>query len=37
VLDVDVLTAPAEAALRALAAAHVLLALALVALRLNWV
>jgi hypothetical protein len=37
VLDVDVLTAPAEAALRALAAAHVLLALALVALRLHWV
>ncbi len=37
VLDVDALTAPAEAALRSLAAAHVLLALALVALRLNWV
>ena len=36
-LDVDALTAPAEAALRALAAAHILLALAIVALRLNWV
>jgi hypothetical protein len=33
-LDVAVLTAPAEAALRALACAHVLLAVALVALRL---
>lgn len=33
-LDVAVLTTPAEAALRALAAAHVLLAAALVALRL---
>jgi hypothetical protein len=36
-LTVDTLTAPAEASLRALAAAHVLLALALLALRLNWV
>jgi hypothetical protein len=35
VLDVAVLTTPAEAALRALAAAHVLLAAALVALRLT--
>jgi hypothetical protein len=35
VLDVAVLTTPAEAALRALAAAHVLLAAALVALRLS--
>jgi uncharacterized membrane protein len=35
-LAVDALTAPAESALRALAAAHVLLAVALVALRLNW-
>jgi hypothetical protein len=34
-LDVAVLTTPAEAALRALAAAHVLLAVALVALRLS--
>jgi hypothetical protein len=34
-LDIAVLTTPAEAALRALAAAHVLLAVALVALRLN--
>ena len=35
VLDVATLTTPAEAALRALAAAHVLLAVALVALRLT--
>jgi hypothetical protein len=35
VLDVAVLTTPAEAALRVLAAAHVLLAAALVALRLT--
>ena len=35
VLDVASLTSPAEASLRALAAAHVLLAVALVALRLN--
>jgi hypothetical protein len=35
VLDVAVLTTPAEAALRALAAAHVLLAAALLALRLT--
>jgi hypothetical protein len=34
-LDVAVLTTPAEAALRALASAHVLLAVALVALRLS--
>jgi hypothetical protein len=36
VLDVDALTAPAELSLRALAAAHVLLAVALVALRFGW-
>jgi hypothetical protein len=36
VLDVAALTLPAETALRALAAAHVLLAVALVALRLGW-
>jgi hypothetical protein len=36
VLTLDVLTTPAELSLRALAAAHVLLAVALVALRLNW-
>jgi hypothetical protein len=36
VLDIPVLTSPAEMALRALAAAHVLLAAALVALRLGW-
>jgi hypothetical protein len=36
VLEVAVLTSPAESSLRALAAAHVLLAVALVALRLGY-